>query len=257
MSKVIGIVKEIIGTIKVTTEDGAVKILSMGDQIHENDIIDAMVSSQATITLNNGKEVIIDGDTSTVLTDEYINSFTPEVAVTSTDNDIKAVEDLLANDEEGTAAGQEGAVAGGLGSAYYHDRLNFGDDGYELDRTEFQRTSPLVDGNNEPIETIIPTAQTTSTVVVSDVNDGPTITADNSTTDEDTSVTVAFTPADVDGTIVSTTATVPAEQGTVVVNADNTYTFTPAENFNGDATITLTTTDDDGATAQTTSTVVV
>ncbi|PKH04498.1 hypothetical protein CXF72_00625, partial [Psychromonas sp. MB-3u-54] len=69
--------------------------------------------------------------------------------------------------------------------------------------------------------------------------------------DEDSgSITVAYTAADVDGTILSTTASVPAEQGTVSINeTDNTITFTPAENFNGDATITLVTTDDDGATA--------
>ncbi|WP_028865172.1 tandem-95 repeat protein, partial [Psychromonas aquimarina] len=101
------------------------------------------------------------------------------------------------------------------------------------------------------------TAATTSTITVADINDGPTITAENATVAEDSSsVTATYTAADVDGVIVSTTATVPAEQGTVTINeTDGTYTFTPAENFNGDATITFVTTDDDGATATTTSTV--
>jgi len=110
MSNVIGIVKNIIGTVKVTTPDGAVKILSQGDVIHENDQIDAMASSQATILLNNGKEIVIDSDTSIALNEDYINSYTPEVTLTDTETTIADVEKLLANDEEGTAAGQEGGT---------------------------------------------------------------------------------------------------------------------------------------------------
>jgi|GEM_PF-6348934 len=95
-------------------------------------------------------------------------------------------------------------------------------------------------------------------ITVTGTNDAPTITAVNSSMDEDgTPVTVAFTTADVDGSIVSTTATVPEAQGSVVVNANGTYTFTPKLNFNGEATITLVTTDNNGATATTTSTVMV
>ena len=46
----------------------------------------------------------------------------------------------------------------------------------------------------------------------------------------------------------------PTEQGTVSIDETNsTITFTPAENFNGDATITLVTTDNNGATATKTS----
>ncbi|WP_354624543.1 tandem-95 repeat protein [Psychromonas sp. MME2] len=103
------------------------------------------------------------------------------------------------------------------------------------------------------------TATTTSTITVNDINDAPTISADNGSMDEDSgSITVPYQAADIDGTIVSTVATVPAEQGSVTVNeTDGTITFTPAENFFGEATITLVTTDDDGATATTTSTITV
>ncbi|MEW6997967.1 Calx-beta domain-containing protein, partial [Colwelliaceae bacterium BS250] len=91
------------------------------------------------------------------------------------------------------------------------------------------------------------------------INVGPTLSAEDGTMDEDGgSLTVSYNAADLDGTIVSTVATVPAEQGTVTINeTDGTITFTPAANFNGEATITLVTTDDDGATATTTSTVTV
>ena len=102
-------------------------------------------------------------------------------------------------------------------------------------------------------------ATQTFDVTVSDVNDGPTITTvDGTTTEDGASVTVAYTAADVDGTIVSTTASVPADQGTVTIDeVAGTVTFTPAANFHGEADITITTTDDDGAEATTTSTITV
>jgi len=154
MSKVIGIVKEIIGTVKVTTQDGAVKILSKGDVVHENKTVDAMASSQVTILLNNGKEIIIDGGTSLALNEEYINSYTPEVTFTNAQSDIDKVEDLLANDEEGTAAGQDGgSVAGGLSNAYYHDRLDSSGDSYELDTA--------TDTEGYSVDTGLPTASIT------------------------------------------------------------------------------------------------
>ncbi|MCP4324646.1 MAG: tandem-95 repeat protein, partial [Alteromonadales bacterium] len=87
-------------------------------------------------------------------------------------------------------------------------------------------------------------------------NVGPSLTANDAEMDEDGEpVTVTFTATDSDGSIASTTATVDPEHGSVVINDDGTYTFTPAKDFNGEATITLVTTDNDGATATFDSTV--
>ena len=95
-------------------------------------------------------------------------------------------------------------------------------------------------------------------VTVSDVNDAPTLAVQSvANVAEDGVVSITYGAADVDGTIVSTTASVNPAQGSVVVNADNTITFAAATNFNGDATITVVTTDDDGATATQTSTITV
>ncbi len=79
-------------------------------------------------------------------------------------------------------------------------------------------------------------------------NMSPTLTIEaTATVVEDGTIVLDYSASDSDGTISSTTATVPTEQGTVVVNEDNTITFTPAVNFSGEAIITVTTTDDDGA----------
>jgi VCBS repeat-containing protein len=56
---------------------------------------------------------------------------------------------------------------------------------------------------------------------------------------------ISFEAGDVDGT-VTTTAT--AANGTVEVNGDGTISYTPAADYNGKDTITVTVTDNDGLT---------
>ena len=88
-------------------------------------------------------------------------------------------------------------------------------------------------------------------VSVGAVNDGPVANTDTDTTEEDTPVTVDLLANDTDDdgddlTVIN--ATVPAEQGTLVDNGDGTVTFTPAPNFNGEATITYEISDSNGGT---------
>ncbi|EVU17434.1 putative rTX toxin, partial [Vibrio parahaemolyticus V-223/04] len=72
------------------------------------------------------------------------------------------------------------------------------------------------------------------------INDAPNAENDVITTEEDTAVTidVLVNDSDVEGDVLSIqSASVPSEQGSVdIVNGK--LVFTPAENFNGDATIT-------------------
>ncbi len=78
------------------------------------------------------------------------------------------------------------------------------------------------------------------------VNRAPTITAPAAaTTAEDTVLQIAA-PVTTDpdtGDVVTVTASVAAAQGTIVKNANGSFTFTPAANFNGAATITYSATD--------------
>ncbi|MEP3441444.1 MAG: cadherin-like domain-containing protein, partial [Sulfitobacter sp.] len=88
-------------------------------------------------------------------------------------------------------------------------------------------------------------------VTVTPVNDAPVAVDDVAETDEDTPVVVDLlgNDSDPDNTLdeltISDVAVDPAE-GTVVDNGDGTVTFTPAEDFTGEATITYTVTDPDG-----------
>ncbi|MFZ3451641.1 Ig-like domain-containing protein, partial [Vibrio harveyi] len=89
------------------------------------------------------------------------------------------------------------------------------------------------------------TEDATVAVTVNPVNDAPVAVDDTVTTDEDTAVTIDVLANDRDpenDQLTITNASVPAEQGTVTI-VDGKLVFTPAENFNGDATISYTISD--------------
>lgn len=102
------------------------------------------------------------------------------------------------------------------------------------------------------------TDTTTVAVTVIAVNDAPVALPDMATTNEDTPVTIAVlaNDTDVDGNPLRVIAAT-SPNGTVVVNADGTITFTPAPNFNGSTTVTYTISDGQGGTATSTVTLTV
>ncbi|EKO3819499.1 tandem-95 repeat protein, partial [Vibrio harveyi] len=110
--------------------------------------------------------------------------------------------------------------------------------------------TPAEDFNGEATVTYVVTDgaltdEATVTVTVNPINDAPVAVNDTVTTDEDTAVTIDVLANDSDpenDTLTITAASVPAEQGTVTI-VDGKLVFTPAENFNGDATISYTTSD--------------
>ena len=93
MLKIIGIVKEIVGDVKVTTADGAVKFLSVGDQIHAGDVLDALSASSAKISYLNGDEKTLNAGNS-------LNIPLDETALTPQNETIIAdVEAILEEDK--------------------------------------------------------------------------------------------------------------------------------------------------------------
>ncbi|WP_316801641.1 Calx-beta domain-containing protein [Pedobacter frigidisoli] len=92
------------------------------------------------------------------------------------------------------------------------------------------------------------TAIVTVNVTVTPVNHAPVASAPAISTNEDTLVNGAITASDVDGDpLTFTIATQPAH-GTVVLNANGTYTYTPAANYNGADVFTVTVSDGKGGT---------
>ena len=95
------------------------------------------------------------------------------------------------------------------------------------------------------------TSTATVNLTVNPVDDVPVAVNDTFTTDEDTSLTDTLAGNDTpsgDGGNVWTLATGPAH-GTVVVNPDGTFSYTPTANYNGPDSFTYTITDADGDTS--------
>lgn len=73
----------------------------------------------------------------------------------------------------------------------------------------------------------------TITIIVTPVNDQPVANDSANTTPEDTSVGGTVTGSDIDGNALTFALNTPATNGSVVINVDGTYTYTPNANFNG------------------------
>jgi VCBS repeat-containing protein len=83
---------------------------------------------------------------------------------------------------------------------------------------------------------------TTVTITVTPVNDAPVANPDTATTKEDTPVVIKVkaNDTDVDGDALTAVSVVtdPTKGGTVTANADGSFTYAPAANFNGTDTFT-------------------
>ncbi|MEP1587141.1 MAG: tandem-95 repeat protein [Tateyamaria sp.] len=199
---------------------------------------DAFAASADEVTLIRGEGILendsdIDGDTLRVT--EVTNGTDTEVIA----NPFGAT---------GQPVTVEG-TNGGLITIYNGGGADFDPNGEfdglaEGETVQSSVTYTVSDGNGG-------TDTATVTFTVTGTNDGPVAVNDSDVTDEDTSITVDLlaNDTDVDGDeLTVTSATVPAEQGTLVDNGDGTVTFTPAENFNGEATISYEISDSNGGT---------
>ncbi|MFP5478009.1 MAG: Ig-like domain-containing protein, partial [Gammaproteobacteria bacterium] len=99
------------------------------------------------------------------------------------------------------------------------------------------------------------TATSTVFITVTPVNDAPTAPNYSLTTPEDTPISGKVVGSDVDGDTLGYTKGSDPKNGTVVVNADGSYTYTPGKDYNGSDSFTVTVSDGNGGTATSTVTI--
>ncbi|ELB1484329.1 tandem-95 repeat protein [Vibrio parahaemolyticus] len=161
-----------------------------------------------------------DGGSIIITTQELLSNVDDE------DKDTLSVENLIIDKGNGTL------VDNGDGTWTFTPQID--------DDTEVSFTFDIIDDEDLVVSG-------SANLDILPINDAPNAENDVITTGEDTAVTidVLVNDSDVEGDVLSIqSASVPSEQGSVdIVNGK--LVFTPAENFNGDATITYIVTDGD------------
>ncbi|MBE3874530.1 tandem-95 repeat protein [Vibrio parahaemolyticus] len=161
-----------------------------------------------------------DGGSVIITTEELLSNVDDE------DKDTLSVENLIIDKGNGTL------VDNGDGTWTFTPQID--------DDTEVSFTFDIIDDEDLVVSG-------SANLDILPINDAPNAENDVITTEEDTAVTidVLVNDSDVEGDALSIqSASVPSEQGSVDI-VDGKLVFTPAENFNGEATITYIVTDGD------------
>ncbi|HHG3334146.1 TPA: tandem-95 repeat protein [Vibrio parahaemolyticus] len=161
-----------------------------------------------------------DGGSIIITTEELLSNVDDE------DKDTLSVENLIIDKGNGTL------VDNGDGTWTFTPQID--------DDTEVSFTFDIIDDEDLVVSGF-------ANLDILPINDAPNAENDVITTEEDTAVTidVLVNDSDVEGDALSIqSASVPSEQGSVDI-VDGKLVFTPAENFNGEATITYIVTDGD------------
>ncbi|MGE4317626.1 MAG: retention module-containing protein [Deferribacterales bacterium] len=228
----IGIVKSIEGSATVHTADGLVKALMVGDSINLGDYIETSAGSNVVVALNNGKEINV-GPASEVVFDESVMAPLADADSVDADSMQQALEkgEGLDQQDEETAAGEETAGV-----------LNLSD--YDLgDTSEGFVGSYLLGTQGEGVETPEGGAR--------DGNTDPVALDDTVVLAEDGTIVIDVLANDTDAdnddlTIISFTQ---PSNGTLVLNDNGTFTYTPFGDYNGPDSFTYTISDGNGGTS--------
>ncbi|MFZ2889060.1 Ig-like domain-containing protein, partial [Sulfuricurvum sp.] len=241
-----GQVTRITGEYLAKSADGTIKILGEGSLVFEDDIIIGNKGFELDIALQNGDVLELSGNAIARLGESVTGNENFDITDTSlnTDSFFAGIDKglfYLENFDEHTTAKIDPEI---YSPSSFAERI-----GLETD----------IWAEIAPHKAGISPEQLQGDLVESDsltiLNMAPSLRIDSMLTmNEDIEGKIIFSVSDSAG-VVRVTAS--AEYGSVTVNSDNTITYVPQVNFNGEDTLTVTATDDDGATTVHTSNIMV
>ncbi|EJG0888697.1 tandem-95 repeat protein, partial [Vibrio parahaemolyticus] len=197
------------------------QVLALNDLFRSNLQTSADSTDKPLATTPVTLDAIEEDSGSIIITTEELLS-----SVDDEDKDTLSVENLIIDKGNGTL------VDNGDGTWTFTPQID--------DDTELSFTFDIIDDEDLVVSG-------SANLDILPINDAPNAENDVITTEEDTAVTidVLVNDSDVEGDVLSIqSASVPSEQGSVDI-VDGKLVFTPAENFNGEATITYIVTDGD------------
>ncbi|OWJ90890.1 hypothetical protein B6S59_25720, partial [Pseudomonas sp. A46] len=259
MSSVVAIVKSIVGQVIAVSPEGLQRFLVEGDRLFKGDQVLTGNEGMVTLALADGRAVDLGRDSQWSESDTGLaeQNATPQQQNAAPGDEVAQLQQAIeagmdpTQALEATAAGPgAGGGAGGGAAGGGHsfvlleataDRVDatigFPTETFALatEAVEEDETDPLL-----VAEAPLPTPEA--------VNNQPSGQDTSITTDEDTPVSGQLGATDPDGDSLTFTAGEAPRNGTVVVNPDGSYTYTPNTNFNGGDSFTVIVSDGNGGT---------
>ncbi|QLG89639.1 retention module-containing protein [Chitinibacter bivalviorum] len=258
-----GVVTQVMGEVKVLTLAGEIKTLQVGDKVNVGDTIQTGSDGAVSISLDGGGTISVGRSDSMPLTNEMFAAL-----VAPADNaaaDAAKIQELIAQGADPTqvAAASAAGAGGGEDGGHSFVVLDSPESRVAVD-TGFA-TTPVIqsvslippDASNAITPTNTPPVANNDTFTPASP---PNALNDALNTNEDTPLVIQGTTllandSDADGNPLTIIGVGTAGNGTVILNADGSITYTPNANYNGPDSFTYTISDGQGGTSTATVTV--
>ena len=222
-----GVVKDLSGTVTVVCADGTVQTLQVGDLIFPGDVIQTWSDGKIVVELTNGMPLNLGRDTEFAMTDDLAQ----QAQVAQQPDDVEKIQQLIAQGADPTAIAEATAAGAGGGE---DGGSTFVDVPYPQSRVDIELGNSTTQTNSFTIDPVGgPVSFFTAPETPAPGNAPPVALDDNASVHEDdesptVSGNVMDNDSDPDGDPITVTnpGTYELQFGTLVLNADGTYTYT-------------------------------
>ncbi len=252
MSSVIATVQSIVGQVFAVSADGARRLLVEGDRLFKGDEVLTGDTGMVTLKLADGRTLDLGRDSQWSESDTSVAAQEAQTAqqVVSPGDEVAQLQQAIeagmdpTQTLEATAAGPGAGGGGSGGAGGGHSFVMLDATGEVLEASVGFETSGLGefaspdDQTREPLQNQAP-----EFLDGNGAPQGPL----NLQTAEDTPINGSFNTRDVNGDLVTLTITRAPTNGTLVLNPNGTWTYTPSQDYNGPDSFVVTASDGRGA----------